>query len=392
METFGRTLRIELPPHQSAFLWGPRKTGKSTFLKTAFPDSLVFDFLDTDLFIEFSKRPSLLRERVLAQDGATLKHPIVLDEMQKVPRILDEVHRLIEEKGLRFILCGSSARKLKRGQANLLGGRAWRYEMFPLVSIEVGDADLLRILNRGMIPVHFSQDNYVRSLKAYVRDYLKEEVFAEGLTRNIPAFSRFLDAVGYGHGQLTNFSNIARECGVDSKTVKEYYQILVDTLVGTMIEPFKRRLGRQVIGKASKFYLFDVGVAGALTNRRIVEPRGELFGKAFEHFLLMEMLAHRSYTELDYPINFWRTKSGLEVDFVLAEGEVAVEAKGSQRVDQRELRSLLAFVEEHAPRKALVVCNEGAERQVGPVRVVPWGAFLRQLWAGDIVGPGSPAG
>jgi uncharacterized protein len=386
MKPIKRVLDMTLPPKQSAFLWGARKTGKSTYLKARFPQSLVFDFLDTDLVLEFSKRPALLRERLLAQDAAILKHPIILDEVQKVPHILDEVHSLIENKGLQFILCGSSARRLKRGQANLLGGRAWRFEMFPLVSAEIKNVDLLRALNHGMIPDHYLGEQYQKSLKAYTTDYLKEEVFAEGLTRNIPAFSRFFEAMGYSHGELTNFSNIARECGVDSKTVKEYYQILEDTLLGTMIAPFKRRQSRQVIAQAPKFYLFDVGVAGALTNRHVTEERGELFGKAFEHFIFMELRAHSSIRELNYAINFWRTKSGLEADFVLGDGQVAIELKGTHRVERKELRSLMAFKDEYAPRQTLVVCNERVERIHDNIRIIPWRVFLRDLWEGKIIG------
>jgi predicted AAA+ superfamily ATPase len=380
-----RILNIDLPPRQSAFLWGPRKTGKSTYLIEKFPKSVIYDFLQTDLFLEFSKRPSLLRERLLAKDRQILKHPVILDEVQKVPQVLDEVHWLIENRGIRFILCGSSARKLKRGKANLLGGRAWRFEMFPLVSAELGNLDLLRVLNRGLIPVHFFDDSFEKSLKAYTQDYLKEEVLAEGLTRNIPAFSRFFDAMGYSHGELTNYSNIARDSGVDSKTVREYYQILVDTLMGRFVEPFRRRQERQIISKAPKFYLFDVGVAGIITKRKILEQKGELFGKAFEHFVFMELVAHCSYNELDYEINFWRTKSGLEVDFVLGRGEVAIEVKGTSRVDQRDLRSLTAFVEEYSPKKALVVCNEKEERLQGNIRIVPWRRFLENLWGGKII-------
>jgi len=373
MEKIKRILNIDLPPRQSAFLWGPRKTGKSTYLKERFPHSLVYDFLQTDFFLEFSKQPSLLRERLLAKGNDVLNYPVILDEVQKVPQILDEVHWLIENKGLRFILCGSSARKLKRGKANLLGGRAWRYEMFPLVTAELENLNLLRVLNRGMIPNHYLQESYKKALRAYAQDYLKEEVFDEGLTRNIPAFSRFFDAMGYSHGELTNYSNIARECGVDSKTVKEYYQILVDTLLGTRIEPFKRRQNRQVIIRAAKFYLFDVGVAGAITRRHIEEEKGELFGKAFEHFILMEIAAHNSYNELDYEINFWRTKSGIEV-------------KGTTHVKKRDLRPLTAFIEEYSPRKALVVCNEREERVHGRIRIIPYRNFLRDLWGDKIIG------
>ena len=384
-QTIRRLIHIDLPKGQSAFLWGPRKTGKTTYLKATFPDSLRYDLLQTDLFLELAKRPFLLREQLLAADPRRLKEPIIIDEVQKVPQLLDEIHWLIENRKLRFILCGSSARKLKRGKVNLLGGRAWRYEMHPLVSIEVGELNLLRSLNRGMIPIHYLQEEYRKSLQAYLRDYLKEEVFDEGLTRNIPAFSRFFDAMGFSHGELTNFANIARDCGVDAKTVKEYYQILVDTLLGTMIEPFKKRQERQVITKAGKFYLFDVGVAGAITKRHIPEERGEQFGKALEHFILMEILAHRTYRELDYDVNFWRVKSGLEVDFVLGRGAVALEVKGASRIDNPDLRPLKAFMQEYLPRKAFVVCNERHPRVHEGIHILPWRDFLNALWKGDVI-------
>jgi predicted AAA+ superfamily ATPase len=380
-----RLLKIKLPKGQSAFLWGPRKTGKTTFLRQTFPDSLSYDLLQTDHFLEFVKRPFLLREQLLAASSNQLQLPVIIDEVQKVPQLLDEIHWLMENKGLWFILCGSSARKLKRGKANLLGGRAWRYEMHPLISAEVADLDLLRALNRGMIPVHYMQEEYRKSLQAYVRDYLKEEVFDEGLTRNIPAFSRFFDAMGYSHGELTNYMNIARDCGVDAKTVKEYYQILSDTLLGTMIEPYKKRQDRNVIMRSGKFYLFDVGVAGAITHRQIPEEKGEQFGKALEHFILMEILAHRAYRELDYDVNFWRTKSGLEVDFILGKGEVAVEVKGTSRVDTTDLRPLKTFIQEYRPARAFVVCNERASRAHEDIRIVPWRNFLKMLWSGEVI-------
>lgn len=387
MKKIKRLLNVHLPLKQSAFLWGARKTGKTTYLKEKFPKSAVFDFLKTDLFIEVSKNPSLLRERLLAKDAEALKEPVILDEVQKVPQVLDEVHWLIENKGLRFILCGSSARKLKRGHVNLLGGRAWRFEMFPLVSREIEKIDLLRALNHGLLPLHYLQNDAEckKSLDAYVNDYLREEVFAEGLTRNIPAFSRFFEALGYSHGELTNYSNIARECGVDSKTVKEYYQILVDTLIAARLDPFKKKQSRDVITKASKYYLFDVGVAGRITKRHITDLKGPEFGKAFEHFILMELLAYRSYKEKDFNVNFWRTKTGLEVDFVLDSGGIAVEVKGSARVEKKDLRGLKAFTDEFSPRKSYVVCNEKEKRLIGNLEIIPWEVFLRDLWSDKII-------
>lgn len=387
MRKIQRILTLKLPKQQSAFLWGARKTGKTTLLKERFPNSLVYDFLKTDLFLEISKNPVLLRERILAKNTALLKEPIIIDEVQKVPQVLDEVHWLIENKGLSFVLCGSSARKLKRGHSNLLGGRAWRYELFPFVSHEIEKVDLLRVLNHGLIPIHYLQNSEEskKILKAYVQDYLREEVFAEGLTRNIPAFSRFFDAFGYAHGDLTNYCNIARECGVDSKTVKEYYQILIDTLIAIRVEPFKERQSRQVIMKASKYYMFDVGVAGYLTKRHITELRGIEFGRAFEHFILMEIIAYRSYSNKDFPIHFWRTKTGLEVDFILGKGEVAIEVKGSSRVDRKEMNGLNAFIDAYPAKKNIIVCNEKEERLHDKIAILPWENFLRQLWSGKIL-------
>lgn len=386
MVNIKRVLNIELEQGQSAFLWGPRKTGKSTYLKQVFPGSVVYDFLKTDVALDLIRNPSLLREQLLADRQRAAASPVILDEVQKVPAILDEVHWLIENAGLNFILCGSSARKLIKGSVNLLGGRAWRFEMFPFVFPEITQFDLLRALNQGLIPSHYLQrQHYQRSLRAYVQDYLKEEVFNEGLVRNVPAFSRFFEAMGYSHGGLINYANIARDCGVDAKTVKEYFQILADTLLGTFVPPYKKRQNRRVITKASKFYLFDVGIAGYLSQRKISEERGEQFGKALEHFVFMELNAHRSYLDLHYGISFWRTKSGLEVDFILGDGEIAIEVKGASRVDNTDMRSLRAYMSEFKPRLGIIVSSEKYERQVGDVTVLPWQIFLDKLWAGELL-------
>jgi predicted AAA+ superfamily ATPase len=236
-----------------------------------------------------------------------------------------------------------------------------------------------------MVPSHYMSPHPRRSLEAYVQDYLREEVFAEGLTRNVPAFARFFEAMGYSHGELINNAAIARDCGVDAKTVREYFQILCDTLLGRRIEPFQRRKGRDIITKASKFYLFDVGVAGALVKRHLADARGEAFGRAFEHFMLAEILAHSAYSGLNYEVRFWRTRQGMEVDFILGDGAVAVEVKGATVVENRDARSLHAFADEHKPRQAYLVCQEREERVVGAVRVMPWRDFLKALWAGHVI-------
>ena len=384
---YSRTLDIDLPPGQSAFLWGPRKTGKSTLLRRRFPLSARFDLLDTRVMLEFTRTPWTLSERVRALGRAQRERSILIDEVQKVPAVLDEVHRLIKDDGLSFVLCGSSARKVKRGRANLLGGRAWRFALHPLTWPEVPDFDLPGAMNRGLIPSHYDSAAPRRTLAGYVDDYLKEEVFEEGLVRNAPAFSRFFEALGFCHGELINHSNIARDCGVSSKTVKEYFQILVDTLLGVLVEPFSRRRSRAVITKAPRFYLFDVGVAGRLMGRRIERAAGPDFGRALEHFILMEILAYRAYREHDFPVRFWRTKSGQECDFVLGrDGGVAIEVKGSANVGSRELRGLRAYMEEHQPREAIVVCGDGASwRTHDGIWLLPWEEFLERLWGDRVV-------
>ena len=387
---YAREFKIELPPGQSAFLWGARKTGKSTLLQQQFPESIRFDLLDTRLMLDFTRAPWTLGERIAATEGAKRELPILIDEVQKAPALLDEVHRLIEAERLSFVLCGSSARKLKRGSANLLGGRAWRFALHPLTWREIPDFDMLTALNRGLVPEHYDSAHHRRALAGYVDDYLKEEVFDEGLTRNAPAFSRFFEALAFCNGEMLNYSNVARDCGVSSKTAKEYFQILVDTLLGVLVEPFSRRPSRSVITAAPKFYLFDVGVANHIAGRRIERAAGPEFGRALEHFVLMELLAYRSYRERDFPIRFWRTRSDRECDFVLGrDGDVALEVKGASRVRRAELRGLRAFVEEHRPRLAIVVCNEDAvKRTADGIWILPWERFLERLWEDEVVGGG----
>ena len=385
---YRRTLDLDLPPGQTAFLWGARKTGKSTLLRRRFPLSARFDLLDTRLMLELTRAPWTFAERVRALGAAQRGRPILVDEVQKVPALLDEVHRLIEADGLGFVLCGSSARKVRRGGANLLGGRAWSFALHPLTWPEIPDFDLLRALNRGLLPSHYDSPQTRRTLAGYVDDYLKEEVLEEGLARNAPAFSRFFDALAFSHGELVSYSNFARDCGVSSKTVKEYFQILVDTLLGTYVEPFGRRRSRAIITRAPKFYLFDVGVAGRMAGRRIERAAGPAFGRALEHFVLMEMRAFRSYRELDAPIRFWRTRSGLECDFVIGrKGSVAIEVKAGTNPGGRDLRGIRAFGGEHRPRMAIVVCNASEPRRTADgIWVLPWERFLERLWGGEVIG------
>ena len=385
--TFHRALSLKLPKGQSAFLWGPRKTGKTTYLKDNFPDQTRYNLLETDTYLRLSKEPFRFREELLAlEEKGALHLPVILDEIQKVPSLLDEVHSLIESKGWSFILCGSSARKLKQTHANMLGGRAWRFEMFPLTSQELGkEFELLTALNRGLIPSHYLASQSSRALKAYVQDYLKEEIQQEGLVRNLPAFARFLDSVSFSNAEMVNYSNIARDCAVDSKTVAGYYQILVDTLLGAFLEPFRKQKKRQIISATPKFYLFDVGVAGFLSQRSLQTNRGYEFGKAFEHFIFMELQAYRSYREKETHFSFWRTKEGLEVDFILNRGEIAIEVKAESHLGSQDTKGLRAFMEEHHPHQSILVCQEPRLRKLeSGIVVMPWKAFLNSLWGKEI--------
>lgn len=377
-----RTLRIDLPPGQSAFLWGARQTGKSTWLRTRFPHSVHLDLLDFDVRLPLSARPTRLGEQLASMPEARTA-PVVIDEIQKVPGLLDEVHRLIESRGLSFVLCGSSARKIRRAGVNLLGGRAWRFEMFPLTYAEVPGFQLLTALNDGLLPGVYGKRHARRSLAAYLRDFLAQEVIGEALTRNTDAFMRFFEALRFSHGELLNYASIARDCGVAAKTVRTYFEILEDSLLGYLIRPFRRRVGRQSISAAPKFYLFDVGVAGQVCGRRLTEVGGASFGRAFEHFVLQEIVAARGYQEKDYPIQFWRTKTGLEVDFVLNRGEVAVEVKG--RVRRGDLRAMRAFREDFGPQRAIIVTAERDRRRIDGIDVIPYQDFLLELHGGEIV-------
>lgn len=383
---YTRVLDLQVGRRESAFLWGPRQTGKSTLLRKRFPEARRYDLLLSDEFRRLTDRPAILREECLAlaksgRPAAT----VIVDEVQKVPDLLDEIHWLIENTRLRFVLCGSSARKLKRGRGNLLGGRAVRFDLHPLVSAEVPDFDLETALSDGLLPPHYAASNAKRKLAAYVGDYLKEEIVAEALTRNVAHFSRFLEIAALSNGEVVQYTNVARECGVSAPTVRAYYQILEDTLLGRFVPAFQKRPKRRVVA-APRFYLFDVGVVGSLTHRGRVRVGSELFGRALEHLLLMEIAAHRGYSGLGYALSYWRTASQLEVDFVLGDHDVAVEIKATSRAETHHLRGLRAIGEEYRFRRRLLVsCDPRRRRVEGGIEVVPWKEFLAELWGGGLV-------
>jgi uncharacterized protein len=386
---YQRYLQINLPKGQSAFLWGARKTGKSHYLFEHFHDSVFYNLLETDTYIKLLKQPHVLRQEIKSLDETALAKPIIIDEVQKIPELLNEIHLLIETTPAYFILCGSSARKLKITSANLLGGRAWRYEFYPLVYPEIPAFNLLRALNHGLVPSHYMTEHWKKTIKAYINDYLKEEIQAEGLTRNLRAFAEFLDIAAHANGELINYNNIAQDCGIDAKTVKEYYQILVDTLLGYYVKPFKNKHKRKDLVATPKFYFFDVGVVNGLTKRVINALQGEQAGAAFEHYILMELMAYRGLNDLDFDITFWRTSSGLEVDFILGQAEVAIEVKISHRLRTTALHGIIHFIENYHPNRAIIVNTEETRRTLETngcnIEVIPWQLFLALLWERKII-------
>ena len=380
---YKRECRLSLPLGQSAFLWGPRQTGKSTLLKQQFANSINFDLLNASTMLRFMSAPNTLGEQLRSFGSVAYGEPIIIDEIQKIPSLLDEVHRLIESENMSFVLCGSSARKLKRSGVNLLGGRAWKFTLHPLTWSEVPGFDLLTAMSTGLLPGLYAKKFAHRSLRAYVQDYLTQEVINEALIRNTTGFSRFFDTLPFSHGEMLNFSAIARDCAIDAKTVRMYFDILVDTLVGHLIFPYTKKSNRRTISSAPKFYLFDIGVANYILGNAIKNSHGSNFGKSFEHFIFLELVAANSYQEWDTKIKYWRTNSGLEVDFVLGNGSVAIEVKS--RIRSRDLRGMKAFVDEFKPRRSIIVTAEPINRVVDGIEILNYEYFLDQLNRGKLL-------
>lgn len=377
---YGRSLDLgDALRHRSVFLFGARQTGKSTLVRSRYPEAVLFDLLEADTFRELSSRPEYMRQTI---PPAT--RLVVIDEVQKLPALLDEVHLLIErDKALRFILTGSSARKLKRGGANLLAGRAWVARLHPLVFAEVGPGRLLERLNRGGLPSVLDSPAPAEDLRAYVGTYLQEEIRAEGLTRSIENFSRFLATAATCNGEQVNYTAVGSDSGVPPRTVREFFQILEDTLLGHQLLPYTKTIKRKPVATA-KFYFFDVGVANALLRRTEIAPGSEAFGRALEHLVFLELRAFLDYNRLDKPLTYWRSRSGMEVDFVVGD-DVAIEVKAKSRVTSRDHTGLRALGDEVSLARRVVVCTESRRRVEDGVEVLPVEEFFADLWAGKIV-------
>lgn len=374
-----RVLNLDkLLKRKSFFLFGARGTGKTSLIRATLPSYPRYDLLSASTFGALSRRPSLIEEENWNSDL-----PIVIDEIQKLPQLLDEVHRLIEERNLRFLLTGSSARKLKRGGANLLAGRAWEARLFSFVSEELGDFDLKRYLTIGGLPaVWFSEEPW-EELRAYIGTYLKEEIMAEALVRRIDTFGSFLDLAALRCAEEINFEAFGSDLGISGKSVKNFFGILEDTLAGFLVAPYRKTKLRKATSR-SKFYLSDIGVTNCLVGRREMPTGTEAFGKAFEHFIAMELRAYISYHRLDHELCFWRTEGGYEVDFTVG-SDLAIEVKATDLVNDRHLSALRALREEGIFKTLCVVSQDSREREVDGIRIYPWRDFLKKLWAGELV-------
>lgn len=383
-----RPRALDLGPalaQKSVFLFGPRQTGKSSYVREQLkPEpTLSYNLLDGGLRLRLLADPTLMRQELEARN---LRDCVVfIDEIQKCPELLDEVHLLIEERGIRFLLSGSSARKLKRTGTNLLGGRARTRYLHPFVYPEVaGDNDLLeRIMARGLLPPHYLSEAPDDDLRSYVDTYLSEEIAAEGQARNLPAFARFLQTSATLNAKMINYTNVANEAQVPRQTVRLWFQILIDTMLGYELPPYSTSLKRKAI-ETAKFYFFDIGVVRTLRRLPPILPESADFGEFFEHYLFMEMKAWIDYRKPSSRLSYWRSVSGYEVDFVI-DDDVAIEVKAATIAQDRHLSGLRALREEGKIKRFFLVCREARPRKIDGIEVLPWREFLERLWADDIV-------
>ncbi len=385
---FNRVLSLfKLLEQNSFFLFGPRAVGKSFLIQTQLNPAFLIDLMDPNEFTRYSTRMATFEEDLAQLQEGEL---VVIDEIQRLPSVLNSVHRLIERKKIKFLLTGSSARKIKRQPGiNLLAGRAWEANLFPLTSNEIPDFNILDYLNRGGLPRVYQVKNYYEELHAYCNLYLKEEIFQEGLTRNLEAFSRFLEVAALQCGEELSFQNIGSDAQVNAKTVGNYFEILEDTLLGFQVPAYRKTNKRKAITRA-KFYLFDIGVTNNLAKRGRILYKSELFGKAFEHFIALELRAYLSYRRLNQTLSYWRSVNGQEVDFIIGD-ECAIEVKSTEFVSKKYLNGLLALKEENIVKKYYLISLDVRERHVEGIRILPYKIFLDLLWQDELLIAAEPS-
>lgn len=377
-----RILKLEEIKDDSLFLWGSRQTGKSTLLKSLFPHARYYDLLKSDLRMKLQLHPSQLREECMMLDDGEL---VIIDEVQKVPSLLDEVHWLIENKGLRFILSGSSARKLRRSGANLLGGRALRCTLFPLVSAEIPDFNLNRALNNGMLPRHYLIENPTSRIQAYIGDYLQQEIVEESVVRRLESFTRFLQTAALSNAEIVNYTNIAQDCGVSAKSVKEYFTILEETMLGFFLPAYTKVVKRRV-AVSPKFYYFDVAIPNYLLRRVPLKQGTDIYGHSLEHFVIQELRAYLSYRHPDKVLSYWHTSDNkYEVDAIVGDAEIGIEIKSTASVSSGDTKGLRAFSEEYPKAKLILIVMEERPRMMNGIEIWPVEQFLQRLWQERIV-------
>ena len=377
---YKRIFDIENKLDEGMFLFGARQTGKSTLLKERFKGAVYYDLLKPNIRRALKLNPNALWDALQDKPAGTL---VIVDEIQKVPELLDVVHSLMVEKGLHFILSGSSARKLKRTGANTLGGRAIPETLYPLVWPEITDFQIDKAVQNGMIPRHYMTDDATKRLSGYVKVYLDEEIREEGEVRELEAFERFMEVAAISDGEMLNYSNIASDCGVSAKTVKSYFQILYDTLIGYEIPAFRKEIKRKIV-QAPRFYYFDVGLANYLMGRNSLKRGTDDYGHAFEHFVMQEMIAYKGYNDKRDTISYWHTYDQKEVDAVIGDAKVAIEIKSSEHVETKHKKGLKAFKEEHPDCRLILVSLDPITRKSGDKELIYVLDFLKMLWNGDI--------
>lgn len=360
---------------KSHFLLGPRQTGKTSLIGHTLKTARVYDLLDTSIYLALSHNPGRIAEELRPEDRI-----VVIDEIQRLPELLNEVHRLIETRKVRFLLTGSSARKLRRGGVNLLGGRARTKYLHPLTCKELGrHFNLQRALERGLLPSIYFSDDPRADLQSYAGLYLQQEIMAEGVTRNVPAFSRFLKVAAFCNGTIVNFTNVANDAQVARTTVYEYFDILRDTLILHELPAWRKTVKRKPLA-SSKYYFFDVGVVAAIQGR-VFHPGTPEFGEAFETYLMHELVCFRDYISGE-PLGYWRSVSGFEVDFIIGD-HTAVEVKAKDTIALQDIKSLKALAEEKKLKRCLCVSFEPRPRKVEGITILPYREFLERLWNGE---------
>ena len=367
---------------KSFFLFGPRQVGKSHLIQQQLKNSaFIINLLDSELNYRLQQDPSYLK--ALINSRTKKQKYVVIDEVQKIPELLNLVHLLIEEEKIHFLLTGSSFRKLKRKNVNLLAGRAWNAELFPLVYIETPHFSLEKRLLYGSLPyVHLSQEPW-EELKAYVSNYLILEVQTEGLVRNLPNFHSFLKGSALSNTQILNFSKIGNDYGLSASSVRDYYEVLQDLLLGFMVSPWKKTQKRKAISK-SKFYFFDIGLVNALCGTQTLNEHSNLYGKNFEHFIASEIKAYLSYFRKDDPLCFWQSTYGQEVDFIIGDHS-AIEVKSSKRISPPQLKTLKTLSEEHTFKNRMIVSQDKIPANFDGIVSLHWESFLKKLWNHEIV-------